>query len=157
MQIFYTHPCPIECAKVLDNMRVNKMIVESLQMLCTAVNVRAGKQLAPYKSFGPNHPLNVWVRTSVYNWRWLWQHAKALIAVWHERTGKVHKCSHLMDTALWELGETWLPLAPATEHINFAKRTSMGLDYTNVSDINKAYMLYLNNRWELDKHEPQFN
>ena len=48
------------------------MLLESAQLLCTAINVHGGK--APYKTSHLNHPSNVWCRATKANWDWLFSH-----------------------------------------------------------------------------------
>lgn len=36
MNIFVTSSCPFECARTLDDVRVNKMVLETAQLLATA-------------------------------------------------------------------------------------------------------------------------
>ena len=43
-----------------DNYRVVKMILESVQMLCTTLNDQHGYQITPYKNAHLNHPSTKW-------------------------------------------------------------------------------------------------
>lgn len=49
MNIFATDPCPIKSAQFLDDKRVIKMILESAQMLCTALHQLGYDKEIPYK------------------------------------------------------------------------------------------------------------
>jgi hypothetical protein len=69
MNIFILDSDINECAKYHNDKHVVKMILESAQMLCTAVNLSGGD--APYRSTHKNHPCSIWVRESLSNWRWL--------------------------------------------------------------------------------------
>jgi hypothetical protein len=68
MNIFYLDMNPTLCAQYHTDKHVVKMILESAQLLCTAVNVVAGEQVTPYKSTHVNHPCAIWVRESYSNW-----------------------------------------------------------------------------------------
>ena len=54
----------VKSAQSLDNYRVVKMILESCQMLCTAINHQHGAKVTPYKNAHLNHPSTKWVRES---------------------------------------------------------------------------------------------
>lgn len=69
MNIFYLHESLPTCARYHVDGHVVKMILESAQMLCTAINLTGGE--SPYQSVHQNHPCTVWARTSLSNWRWL--------------------------------------------------------------------------------------
>lgn len=88
MNIFYLDPDPTIAARYHCDKHVIKMILESAQLLCTAINYHAGEQVTPYKSTHINHPCSIWVRESSSNaeyvlalmlalaneWRYRWQH-----------------------------------------------------------------------------------
>ena len=54
----------VKSAQSQDNYRVVKMILESTQMLCCAINEQANNQITPYRSTHKNHPSTKWVRQS---------------------------------------------------------------------------------------------
>ena len=62
----------VASAKSQDNYRVVKMILESVQMLCTAINLQHGYQITPYKNAHPKHPSTLWVRESSANLSCSW-------------------------------------------------------------------------------------
>ena len=153
MNIFFTDPCVIQCAKNLDTKRVNKMILESCQMLATAINENGGK--APYKSTHKNHPSNAWTRESYENWVWLWKHMVALTWEYKRRRGKIHKSFlKFTNSNVKEQAVELLEKRGLTEKPNCAARESLGISYKHVEDIYLAYKLYLNDRWECDSVEP---
>lgn len=71
MNIFILDTNPRIAAKYHNNKHVVKMILESAQMLCTAVNFMSGEQITPYKSTHLSHPCSVWARRTLGNWLWL--------------------------------------------------------------------------------------
>ena len=83
MNIFILDSDQKKCAIYAADQHTTKMILESAQMLCTALNEN-GIQ-APYKSFNPKHPCNLWVMESLSNWKWLRQHALNLETERHYR------------------------------------------------------------------------
>ena len=87
----------IGSAKSQDNYRVVKMILESCQMLSTAINILYDDGVAPYKTTHVNHPSNKWVRESSENFECLVMHTVALLEEYTERFHKTHKCSGVLD------------------------------------------------------------
>jgi Pyrimidine dimer DNA glycosylase len=76
-----------KCARYHCDQHVSKMILESAQMLCTALN-KQGFQ-TPYRSTHVNHPCVLWVEESYDNFQWLTKLAKALNAEYRYRFRKV--------------------------------------------------------------------
>jgi len=102
MNIFYLDEDPKLCAQYHTDKHVVKMILESAQLLCTAVNVLAGEQVTPYKSTHVNHPCSIWVRESFDNWNYVWNLAKHLEVEWNLRYN--HNRRHKSLDALNEAG-----------------------------------------------------
>lgn len=65
-----------------------KMILETAQLLCTAIWI-SGKE-APYKKTHENHPCSIWARANKENWIWLRSLGLALCKEYTYRYGKVH-------------------------------------------------------------------
>jgi hypothetical protein len=57
-------------AKYHTDRHVIKMILESAQMMCTAVSIINNIE-TPYKPTHKNHPCNIWLRESLANFLWL--------------------------------------------------------------------------------------
>tara|TARA_B100000700_G_C14972214_1_gene822025 strand:+ start:318 stop:836 length:519 start_codon:yes stop_codon:yes gene_type:complete len=83
-----------------DNYRVVKMILESCQMLSTALNELSDAEIAPYKTTHKNHPSNIWVRESSDNFENLSIHTLALLEEYTSRFNKTHKCSAVLEQIL---------------------------------------------------------
>lgn len=73
MNIFYLSDNVELCAQYHVDSHVIKMILESGQLLCTAVNVHAGRQVTPYKTTHVNHPCSIWTRQNRTNAIWLYR------------------------------------------------------------------------------------
>lgn len=73
MNIFILDQDIEKCAQYHCDQHVVKMILESVQLLCTALNKKGFT--TPYKSTHINHPCVLWVEKSYDNFLWL----KALI------------------------------------------------------------------------------
>jgi len=107
---------PKIAAKMLDDVRVVKMITESAQMLSTAHRILDGRKILVhttsrnrthwelpepfesnlYKVAYRNHPCNIWIRETTDNYQWLFDHFVALAQEYTLRYGKKHKSSGLI-------------------------------------------------------------
>lgn len=90
MNIFFTHSSPAEAARALDDKRVNKMIIETAQLLSTALRLLeypGADRL--YRATHDNHPCTLWLLESPANMRWTLRHLEALDEVRRKRRGKL--------------------------------------------------------------------
>lgn len=143
MNIFVTDHDPQKSAQALDDKRVIKMILESAQMLSTAMH-QVGLLNAPYKVTHVNHPCSVWVRETEANYMWLLQHMQFLCIEYHNRYGKIHKCADMLHTFF--SARHYMPNGPLTPFANCTP-------YKDVETI-EAYRRTMNEKWMLDKRTP---
>ena len=95
MNIFVLDDSPKRCAKYHKDKHVNKMLLESAQMLCTAHWVLGNE--APYNKTHVNHPCTKWARESTENYNWLLELAENLVAEYDYRYGnKVHATTQVV-------------------------------------------------------------
>jgi hypothetical protein len=85
MNIFVLDSDVRKCARYHADRHVIKMILESTQMLCTALH-RHGVE-APYKPTHRKHPCTLWAGESLANWKWLRRLALALNEEYKYRFG----------------------------------------------------------------------
>lgn len=85
----------VKSAESLDNMRVVKMILESCQLLSTALHVN-GVQGTKYKPTHINHPSTKWVSESSANFESLIIHTRSMLTEYSLRFGKIHKCEEVL-------------------------------------------------------------
>jgi hypothetical protein len=76
MNIFVLDANINKCAKYHCDQHVVKMILESVQIMCTALNKKGF--ITPYKSTHVKHPCVLWVEKSYDNFLWLSKLAFAL-------------------------------------------------------------------------------
>lgn len=95
MNIFVLHDDPVLAAKDQCNKHVVKMVLETAQLLCTAVIETGGT--APYRATHKNHPCAIWARESKANFNWLKRHGLALAAEYTYRYGKTHKSAAIIE------------------------------------------------------------
>lgn len=99
MNIFYLDSDPRQCAEWMVDKHVVKMILETAQLLSTCHRIMDGtdgiipddRDIILYKSTHKNHPCSIWLRESVENYNWLFDHLMALCEEYKFRYGKVHK------------------------------------------------------------------
>jgi len=115
MNIFVLDRSPQAAAQMQCDRHVVKMVLESAQMLCTAVNLLGGE--SPYKSNHINHPCSIWVRETLGNFIWLYDHGMALAKEYTHRYSKVHKSQAVIQHCMDQRAEG-LPLydLTTTEH-----------------------------------------
>lgn len=95
MNIFYLSHCPQRAAKYQYNKHVVKMVLETAQLLATAHH-QLGKKYnypttyVPYRETHRNHPTAIWVRESLENYMWTYEHMMALGEEYTKRYNKSH-------------------------------------------------------------------
>ena len=145
MNIFALSRCPMQSAWWLDDIRKNKMILESAQMLSTAVRVLSpDTDLSVYKVAYLNHPCTIWARQSRDNFKWLLSHMSHLFL----QKGGLHKSANLL-TDFQKYGDSgYFPNEELTPFANCARNLERGVDYSEHTDTHEAYRLYMNDRWK---------
>ena len=109
MNIFFLAYCARLCAREQCDTHVIKMILETMQMLCTALHCCATPIVFPCALYRPvhvNHPSSKWVRHSIEHFEWMIEHGMALCEEYTRRYGKRHKC-HDMYLALKPIRPTF--------------------------------------------------
>ncbi|WP_298774318.1 pyrimidine dimer DNA glycosylase/endonuclease V [uncultured Shewanella sp.] len=98
MNIFVLDHNIDRCAQYHCDQHVVKMILESVQILCTALNKKGF--ITPYRSTHIHHPCVLWVEASHENFSWLKQLARALNQEYRYRYEKEwdHKSIAVLDT-----------------------------------------------------------
>lgn len=151
MNIFAFDPCPVQSALWLDDKRKNKMILESCQLMSSAI-----RQLDPftslpvYKLTHQGHPCTKWTRVSRANFKWVLSYTKAL---YDQKTGG-HKSSELFPFFEEYVAKGSFPVEHWTPFVNCARNVSVGLDFTGVSCVHTAYKQYIMQRWLRDSLSP---
>jgi hypothetical protein len=144
MNIFILDNDIEKCAQAHVDKHVVKMILESAQLLCTAVNYYAGEQVTPYKTSHVNHPCAVWVREELSNFCYLLDLMNALNKEYRRRFNKQnnHKSVDvLVKSNIWDLAMKYYPyeIKPLTP---FA--ICMPEEYKVVGDAVQSYRNYYN-------------
>jgi len=144
MNIFYLHHIPKLCAKWHVDRHVVKMILETCQLLCTAIWLSGGE--AHCKPTHKNHPSAIWARANKENWLWLQQLGIALCEEYTYRYGKIHRLDAVIrDLTVPDLpdGEFYQPTpAMPDEYKTGDSLTS----YRNYYILGKCHLHFWKNR-----------
>lgn len=84
-------------ARYHDNLRCNKMITETAQMLSTVINEIKGKNVGFYKSSHIKHPCVLWAKKSYTNFFDLIAYGQELHGEFFRRNNKFHKAGQLIS------------------------------------------------------------
>lgn len=95
MNIFVLDNDINRCVQYYVDAHVNKMILESAQLLCTTHWATGNK--APYKLTHLNHPISLWVRESKDNYLWLCELGLAIVREYEYRKGKTHASKKIIE------------------------------------------------------------
>lgn len=95
MNIFILDTDPKICASYHCDKHVVKMIVETAQILSTALHLN-GLENPPYKPTHKNHPCVQWAASSSSNFNWLLQLGFWLSTEYITRYGKTHKSEEVI-------------------------------------------------------------
>lgn len=153
MNIFVTSKCPFASAANLDDKRVIKMVLESTQLLCTALRELGYQGTVPYKNSHVNHPCSLWVRSALGNYRWLMYHTQGLLQEYTKRYGKTHACQDVFDSLPRDV-DNLFPSQEYTPFVNCASHQGYGLSFRHMTDVPLAYRMYLTERWKTDTRAP---
>lgn len=133
----------IESAKSQDNYRLVKMILESTQLLCSALHLN-NIEGAKYRLTHRNHPCLTWVSESSQNYYDLMEHTNALIKEYYKRFNKKeHKCHPVLKQCYWIFSKN-------DSKFKTDKTTPFKLvmpkEFQNESDIVDSYRKYYSSK-----------
>lgn len=155
MNIFHTDIDPVTSAKNLDDLRVNKMIIESASLLANAIAFHGGKESdlpiskisqKPFKTKAwQSHPSCIWVKQNEANYNWLLNHTIALIEEIKNRKGTSH-CM-INNISILTNSASFLPKGDITPFANCTP-------YKQIDDPLLAYRMAMVYKWEHDAKIP---
>ena len=117
MNLFILSLCFSECAEWMFDKHVSKMIVEAVQMLSTAKHMLdpfpegSDEQKTIYKITHKNHPVSIWIRTSLENYLWTLNMVEAMHNEWRFRYGHPETKFH----ASYLIAQQLLKCAPSAD------------------------------------------
>jgi hypothetical protein len=145
VNIFAVSSNPYACSIVLDDKRLNKMILETAQILCVAYN-HLGLNV-PYKLTHIHHPVVKWSYEDPNNTCWLSDYFLHLTNEWVYRGNNDHKCSQVMAPifANYNIQEYATP----ETFVNACHDKARGIDFRHLP-VHTAYQKYLCAKWDSD-------
>jgi hypothetical protein len=147
MNIFVISSDPKECAQALDDLRLNKMIIETAQLLSTAMRFHGYTGNLVYKTAHLNHPCAVWARESNSNYEWLLSYMQELVIERKARTPKHHKTYDKLFAL--SQGIAFIPKGSQTPWPNCTPNK-------HIADIHDAYKITMRDKWAQDKRPPKW-
>jgi len=151
MNIFVIDPDPAECAKALDDKRLNKMTVETAQLLSTALHVwDHSAKTEVYKPTHRNHPCALWVADSLGNYLWAWELLQDYIREYMYRSKKLHKTSEIMSGLYIPIDEEIEPIGEITTPFPNCSY------YKQHTEVCEAYRRTLRDKWAEDSRPPKW-
>ena len=103
MNIFFLDKDPVKAAQLQCDKHVVKMVLETAQMVSTAVR-NQGHDVGYLLAY-PKHPMTIWVNKTNDNFAWALEHGLALGEEYTHRYNKIH-ASHTMLLDIQKLGIT---------------------------------------------------
>lgn len=147
MNIFAFSEDPWLAALWLDDVRKNKMILESCQLLSAAVRLHNPETTLPvYKLTHKGHPCTAWVGATSGNYSWLLSYAESLA----QQRNRPHGCTRLFELFRNFYAAAILPQGPLQPFANCAANKKLGLDFRKTKPTTEAYRAYITARWALD-------
>ena len=157
MNIFTTDISPVKSAINLDDIRVNKMIIESAALLANAIKFHGGSDTdlpiskitnKPFKTNAwQNHPCCLWVKQNKSNYIWLLDHTCSLIEEMFYRKGTTHSMIHNIE--ILKNGSKLIPDGDLTKFVNCTP-------YKQETDAVSAYKMTMAYKWEHDYRQPKW-
>ena len=149
MNIFVTSPCPKESAIVLPDRHVNKMSLETCQMLSIVASKKWGHNYGtlpktdgtPYKTEKGafrNHPCTQWAARSIDNAYWLIKWGMNLCDEYTLRYNKTHSCYNTLLQAYY-----LFPKGKIDKVTSFARAMPDEYKLDDSIDTFTAYKMYI--------------
>lgn len=154
MNIFVTDPDPYKCAIALDDKRVGKMLIESVQMIATVMRIQGYPEEAlpkkkdgtAYKAAFQHHPCTKWVGQYYVCLLWTRTYVYGLHCEHIHRRGYAHAAGLAMFRRADIIVQ--YPILPSAV---FYDCTGLPPDERSIFD---RYKQCLRNKWASDKRRP---
>jgi hypothetical protein len=147
VNIFVTSPDPHACALALDDIRLNKMIIESCQILCTVLHLSGRGSPELYKPAYIRHPVVLWTARDARHYTWLVRHLEALFE------GRVFRLCSSEHRSLQLLPFLTQYVENLMAPVVFVNCTP----YKDVPSVYLAYQMTLRDKWRQDRRLPAWS
>jgi len=156
MQIFLTSPDYKQCAKDLDDKRLQKIIVESAQIASTALwmnNCDVAETLTSngmcYLPTHEHHPLCKWAAESYGNYIEVLRYGIALCDEYYFRTRKIHKTFFIISLMIRKIFAIDFKY-----HEEPTLQPNCTTNHKHIDNVYEAYWQELLYKWANDKQAP---
>ena len=162
MNIFAVSRSPRICSQALDDLRLNKMILETAQILCTAYRTENiapdDSNVIPYQNFNPKHHCILWARDRINNREWLWDYFFELHQEKLFRHGSTHKSyQKLVDSEMFQIFRNYdLSVNSFSVIVKPEPFVNCCPGFYHIKPTTLAYKMYLCNKWDNDLKEPRW-
>lgn len=151
MNIFAVSDDLTLCAQALDDKRLNKMLIETGQLL-SAARILMGKP-APYKISHAHHTATKWAVSRFQHRCWLGALGCAYYEEYRLRFGKTqHGAWDNCGDLFVKYRDRLDPLFDI-QYVNCARNKELGIDFTHIKNVRVAYRNYLCARWRIALEE----
>lgn len=146
MNIFVIDPTDFQVnVEMLDDRRLVKMVLETAQLLSTAITCLGGT--ATYKPTHINHPDSIWTRANRANYKWLLTYFVAINDEYTYRYEREHKCLSLLHEF-----ESHIDIFPYAEQIDEHPNCTPFKELP----VYEAYRINMISKWKADKWPPKW-
>ena len=160
MNIFLTSFDSKTAAQHLDNLRLNKMILETAQLLSSSYRSLFTDHVLLYKSTHINHPCSIWSRTNIDHYSWLVDYFNnlALEKIYRDYIRKsqskpsMHKSWQRLFALFDAKNNHCYHIKVASDFFSF----NCTADYKSEKDVRIAYQKQLIYKWQNDIIAPQW-
>lgn len=97
MNIFYLDESPYWAARYHNDKHVVKMVLETAQILCTALYLNGYNDSRLYRPTHTGHPCVQWAAANQANFLWTGRLGRSLALQYKERYKREHKCEGLIN------------------------------------------------------------
>ena len=159
MNIFITSFNSKEAASHLDDLRLNKMILETAQLLSSAYCHLFGDDELLYKDTHFNHPCAIWARKGIDNYSWLVQYFDDLAKEKTRRDEAIKKKSEINPHKSWR---DLFELFNSKKTDEYKDKISAEFfdfnctDFKEEKDVRTAYQKQMIKKWKNDLKPPKW-
>jgi hypothetical protein len=151
MNLFILSLCFRECAEWMIDKHIAKMIVEAVQMLSTAKHVLDPLAIGEgiiYRITHKNHPVSIWVRTSLENYLWTLDMIEAMHNEWRYRYGHPDTTFH-KSYVIAQYLRTYAPSADKFPKIGLTPFALAMPDEYKTDDPVESYRIYYQSKKDI--------
>ncbi|MES2961122.1 MAG: pyrimidine dimer DNA glycosylase/endonuclease V [Pseudomonadota bacterium] len=159
MNIFVTSNIPQEAALHLDDLRLNKMILETAQLLSSAFRHLFSDHSLLYRDTHLNHPCAIWARKNSKNYSWLVEYFDALAEEKYRRDLVMKKPDQVQYHKSWEklsplFNSKKTAHKPQSNKLKFFDFNCT--EFKDEKDVTVAYKKQLSKKWQNDLRAPKW-